>query len=78
MLKNEGIDENITSGKSTEDDFMEEVKINKGIIDKRIISVAIIALIIVSFGISPWGKAVIAEIKEKLIFTKSRGIINGE
>jgi len=55
-----------------------KIKINKRIINKRIISVAIIALIIVSFGISPWGKAVIAEIKEKLIFTPSRGLINGE
>lgn len=60
-------------------DMRKRVKINKGIVNnKRIISVAIIALIIVSFGISPWGKAVIAEIKEKLIFTPSRGLINGE
>jgi len=29
VLKNEVIDENITSGRSTEDDFMEEIKSNK-------------------------------------------------
>ncbi|MBU3109240.1 hypothetical protein [Clostridium gasigenes] len=45
---------------------------------KRIISVAIITLIIISFGISPWGKSVIAEIKEKLIFTPEHGLIDGD
>lgn len=44
---------------------------------KKIISVAIICLIIICFGISPWGRSVIAEIKEKLIFTPTHGLIDG-